>query len=274
MVEFGVLGPLLVCDGGREVHIAGARQRKVLALLLLESNLIVPLDRLVTALWDDTPPMYASKSVRNAVSALRTDLAAVGAGELIVATDAGYGLRPAAASLDSQVFASHLDRGRALAAADEHERAAKEYRSALDLWRGRPLAGITGRVIDAAATRLAEQRLTAYEEWVDLELALRRHRELVADLGAVVAEHPFRESLVSRLMIALSRSGRQAKALEIFRRTRTRLVTELGVEPGPQLRGTHEAVLRGDHADVPDEMPVSVVTGRGGWCVPRPHPDG
>jgi DNA-binding SARP family transcriptional activator len=231
---------------GRDVRIPGDRQRKVLAMLLLEVNQVVGLDRLACAVWDSTPPAGARKLVRNAVSALRRELSYCG--KDIVTTDTGYLLRLGPASLDMLAFAQHLDRGRALASAGDCHRAAAEYRSALSLWRGHPLDGLSGPMIAAGATHLAEQWLTSYEEWVDLELALRHHRQLVADLAALVTEYPYRESLVGRLMLALSRSGRQAEALELYRRTRQRLVTELGIEPCAELCQIHRTVLRNGSA--------------------------
>lgn len=241
-MEFRILGPMQVCIDGSEVRIAGSRQRTVLAVLLLEANRVVSLDRLVAAVWDTAPPAGGRKLIRNAVSALRGQLAPLG--PTIVTDDIGYRCGLGATRLDALAFAGHLQQGRRLAAARDLPGAAEAYRSALDLWRGRPLDGLSSPVIAAGAIRLAERWLTAYEEWINLELALGRHRDVIADLSTLVAEHPYRESLVGRLMLALSRAHRQADALVLYRRTRQCLVAELGVEPCADLRAIHEAILR------------------------------
>lgn len=242
-VRFEILGPVRVLVDGVPLRVAGSRQQKVLALLLLDANRIVPLDRLVAAVWDGREPAGARKLVRNAVSMLRSVL--TGPDVEVRTEDIGYRLAVPDGRFDLPLFARSVDVGRRMAGGGDLVGAASAYQCGLRLWRGRALEGIDSMVIAAGAARLDEARLVAYEEWLDLELALGRHRDLIGELSAIVAEHPFREALVSRLMIALARSGRQAESLAVYRRARQRLAGELGLDPSPMLCAAHQAVLRG-----------------------------
>jgi predicted ATPase/DNA-binding SARP family transcriptional activator len=161
----------------------------------------------------------------------------------------GYRLRVEPGELDSARFEELLDRGRVELAADEAARAGATLRDALALWRGPPLADVAYEPFaQAEIGRLDESRLVALEERVAADLALARHAELVPELEALAGGHPLRERLQAQLMLALYRSGRQADALAVFRRARRSLRDELGLEPGPELRELHAAILRHDPA--------------------------
>jgi DNA-binding SARP family transcriptional activator/tetratricopeptide (TPR) repeat protein len=240
VMRFRILGPLQILVSGREVGLGRSREQRVLAALLLDANRVVPLHRLVDAVWDDRPPDTAGKLVRNCVSTLRQVLADAA----VIGTEpVGYVLRVAPGELDAEVFRERVARGRDRASAGDLAGAVEELRDGLALWRGTALAGLSGRVIGAAAAGLDEQRLAALEECLGYELALGRDRELVAELTALVAEHPLREPLRAHLMRALYRSGRRADALEVYRTGRRILVDELGLEPGAELRDLEREVL-------------------------------
>lgn len=253
-MEFGILGPLEVVGDGQRLPVSRPREQRVLAALLLDAGRVVPMDRLVDALFEDRPPDTAAKQVRNCVSALRQRLAAAGAaGELIATTPVGYTMRIGAEDLDATVFAHRLAQARHAADAGRLDEAVAAARSALALWRGPALAGIGGRRIEAAAAGLNEQRLTALEQCLSYELALGRGAELVAELSELVTEYPLRERLRGQLMVALYRAGRRADALESYRQGRQILVDELGLEPGPRLRALERAILADDRASVDAE---------------------
>lgn len=182
-VEFRILGPLRIYDGQRWICLAGSRQQRLLAALLLSPNEVVPLSQLVDAVWDDDPPATAKRQVQNSISALRR----IPTGPVIVADGPGYRIEVAAGRLDAQVFAERVARVATVSGAA----AVELLRSALELWRGPALADITGGLIEAAAARLDEQRLAATELCVELELGLGRHRELLGELGELVATWPF-----------------------------------------------------------------------------------
>ncbi|WP_198680568.1 AfsR/SARP family transcriptional regulator [Lentzea terrae] len=258
MTEIRLLGPLEVVTGsGERVRIGSTRDQKVLAALALASGRLVALDQLVAVAWDGDPPSTARHQVQKSIASLRAVL-----GASVIITD-GTAYR-VVASVDVAAFE---DRVRSVVVL-EPAQAAPELRAALELWRGPALAGLVSSELRVDADRWNERRIAVTEQCCALELGLGRHRELVPELTALVAEHPFREGLVALLMTALYRSDRQADALELYRVTHRRLVDELGVEPGPVLREAHEAVLAQDSgvvsSVVPRQLPADLVrfTGR------------
>lgn len=250
-VEFRVLGPLEAEVDGRPLARMGGRQERLLAVLLLEANRVIPVTRLVEAMWDGRPPPTATRQVQNAVSALRGCLAAAGVidpARVLVTQSAGYAMRVQLAELDRLAFEERVRVARGQATDGDVRGAADELRSVLALWRGPALAGLPGQVIRAGADRLNEARLAAREQWLDLEFSLGGHRDVIGELTALVAEHPLREGLVDRLMLALYRSGRRTEALAVYRRFQARLADEVGLDPSPELGRRHEAILRNDPA--------------------------
>jgi DNA-binding SARP family transcriptional activator len=231
VVEFRILGPLEVLgDDGRPVALPPAKPRALLVLLLLNRNRTVRTEALVDQLWDERPPATATKTVQVYVSQLRKGL-----GDRLQTRPGGYELRVDDEELD----------------ADRFERLAGEgdYRHALELWRGPALVDVRGEAFArSAAERLEEARLAALEDRIDADLDAGRHAALVGELEQLVEEHPVRERLRGQLMLALYRSGRQAEALDVYRRTRTLLADELGLEPSPELRELEQAILRQDEA--------------------------
>ena len=230
-----VLGPIEASVGGRPVPLVAGKQRALLAMLAVHANRTVSADALLEGLWGEQPPASAPKMVQQYVSQLRRALGDGGNGDAveILTRGRGYELRVAPDEVDAARFERLVADGAA--------------REALALWRGPPLADVADEPFAAAEIRrLEELRLTALAQAIDAELADGRHRELVAELEALVAEHPLSERLHGQLMLALYRSGRQADALEAYRRARATLVEQIGVEPGPELRGLHEAILRQD----------------------------
>src|SRR6266508_125287 len=224
-------------------------EQKVLAGLLLEADRVVPLHRLVDLAWDDNPPDTAAKQIRNCVSRLRQRLAEAGApDDAIVTEPSGYLLRLRDARFDARWFSQRVDEARKLAAAGKTDEAVAGFRAALAIWRGPALAGMDGRLIQAAAAELEEQRRTALEECLAQELASGRGSELVPELSRLVAEDPLRERLRGQLMLALHRAGRRREALEVYRHGRRLLVDELGLEPGAELRALEQAILTDDQA--------------------------
>ncbi|MCG5436481.1 AfsR/SARP family transcriptional regulator [Micromonospora foliorum] len=246
-MRFGILGPLRV--GGGESTVTAGRDRIVLAMLLLRAGRLVPVDELVDAVWEDRPPATARAQLQTCVSRLRRRFAELGlAPELIVTDPAGYGMRIAPNDLDTEVFARGVEAARALVAAGRLAEARTGFRAALALWRGPTLAGIPSRSVRRRAQALDEQRLTALEECVDVELRLGQAAELIEELAESVDRHPLRERLRGQLMLALSSVGRQADALAVYREGRRIYADELGIEPGVDLQELHQRVLAGDLA--------------------------
>ena len=242
-MDFRILGPLEVADGDSLVALPGAKQRALLAMLLLRANEVVSADRLIDELWGDEPPATAATALQVASRSCARRSGRGGA--VLVTRPPGYVLRvePRAARLhrfERLVEEARRRGGRPVAAA--------KLREALALWRGPPLADLTYESFaQAAIARLEELRLAALEKRIEAELALGRHADLVAELEALVAEHPLRERAARAAdarAVPLRPAGRRAGGLPA-RRGAT-LVEELGIEPGPPLRELQQAILRQD----------------------------
>ena len=240
-MEFRILGPLEVANGDGLLPLAGAKQRALLAILLLSANETVSSDRLIDELWGGQSPESARAALQVRVSQLRKALGAAGAS--ILTRPPGYVLRLEREQLDLYRFERLV--GEADAA--EPAAAAAKLREALALWRGPPLADLAYESFaQPAIRRLGELRLAALEKRIDADLALGRHADLVGELETLVEEQPLRERLRAQLMLALYRCGRQADALGVYRSARAVLVEQLGIEPSPPLRELEQAILRQD----------------------------
>jgi DNA-binding SARP family transcriptional activator len=241
-VEFRILGPLEVWHEGRPVRIEGAKERAVLALLLLHGGEPVSVDRLVDELWGESPPATARKSVQVRVAGLRRAIRR----DLVVTRGDAYLVRLEPNQLDLHRFEQLLSDASHELAGNPHAAVAK-LDEALSLWRGPPLADFTYESFaQSAIARLEELRAQAQELRIEAQLALGLHARVVAELEDLVAEHSFRERLRAQLMLALYRDGRQTEALDVYRRAREEFVAELGLEPGPALRELQQAILRQD----------------------------
>jgi predicted ATPase/DNA-binding SARP family transcriptional activator len=245
-VRYGLLGALEVqATDGRLVEIAAPKRRALLAGLLLEANRPVSAERLIEVLWDAEPPPAATASLHAHLSRLRRDLGP----DAIVSTPTGYRLDVAIGDLDVEVFERRLRVARAAIRDERPALAADELRGALALWRGPALEGLASLpFFQGDAARLEELRWSALEDRIACDLALGRHGEVIAELESLVGRHPLREHIWGQLMVALYRSGRQSEALASYRRLRTILVDELGIDPSPELRALYVQILRQDPA--------------------------
>jgi ABC-type branched-subunit amino acid transport system substrate-binding protein/DNA-binding SARP family transcriptional activator len=239
-MEFRVLGPLEVSDGGRTLALGGPRQRLVLASLILEANHVVPTDRLVDRIWGDEPPDAARGALFSYISRLRKLLGAA----RIQARPPGYILLVEPSAVDALRFAGLVAEARAR---NDREATRALLAEALDLWRGGALSDLAEYdALRPAIARLEELRLGALEDRIEADLDLGRHREAVPTLESLTTEHPLLERLWSQLILALYRSGRQGDALGAYHRARNMLLEELGIDPSPEVRRLHDMVLRQD----------------------------
>ncbi|MFJ6987430.1 MULTISPECIES: BTAD domain-containing putative transcriptional regulator [unclassified Streptomyces] len=226
--------------------IRSPKARVLLAALLLDAGRIVPVDALKEALWRGAPPASAQASLHNHVTRLRRLIDDPGR---LRAVPPGYRLRVEHGELDVHLFEAHLAVARRAHAAREWRRVLDACAAALALWRGTPLSGLPADLGGYAfVQRLDEARLLLLEWRYDAELAVgcARPDRLVPELAALTAEHPLREAFHRQLMAVLHRGGRRAEALAVHRDLRTRLVEELGIEPGSAVREVHMEVLRGE----------------------------
>ncbi|MET9224648.1 BTAD domain-containing putative transcriptional regulator [Lentzea sp. NPDC003310] len=242
-IVIGTLGNLEVRAAGAPVVVGHARQKAVLAVLAIEAGRVVPPDRLIDRVWGGRAPARARSVLRTYVSQLRRALDATGA--TITWRDTGYLVDITPEHVDLHCFRGLLAEARdsgdprsALALADE----------ALALWRGEPLAELDTPWARATREHLHQERAAAWADRVDWALECGRHAELLPDLTARTADDPLDERLAGQVMVALSRSGRPAEALEHYQRTRRRLTEELGTDPGPALQELHQRVLTTDPA--------------------------
>jgi predicted ATPase/DNA-binding SARP family transcriptional activator len=256
-MDFRILGPLEVIEGEQPLPLVGAKQRALLALLLLSANEPVSVDRLIEDIWGDQPLEAGRKRLQVHVSRLRKALGA-GDGPLVTRPN-GYMVRVEPNELDLERFERLAHEGSRALAAGDPERAAERFREGLKLWRGPPLADLSFEPFaQSEIGRMEELRLGALEDRIDADLARGRHAELVPELEVLVAEHPLRERLRRLLVLALYRAGRQADALEAYRAARAMLIDELGLEPTPELRQLEQAILTHDASlQAPEMAPAS-----------------
>jgi WD40 repeat protein/DNA-binding SARP family transcriptional activator len=243
-MQIHLLGPVEVSSDHERVPLGGPKPRALLAMLALDAGSTVSAERLIDGLWGDEPPATAAKMVQLYVSQLRKAMAARGESDAIATRGRGYQLQLARDRVDVGRFERLLAQG--------------APREALRLWREPALADIADEPFAAAEIRrLEELRTTALEVAIDQDLDAGRHRDVLPELEALLAQEPLRERLHAQRMLALYRSGRQAEALEAYRQARATLVEQIGVEPGPELRRLHELILRQDPSlDPPGQEPA------------------
>jgi DNA-binding SARP family transcriptional activator len=257
-LRFGILGPLEVWDGDQRLAIE-PQQTALLAVLLLNANSVVSVSRLVDHLWGDRPPASARHLLRGCVAGLRRALR-VERGQRLVTRPPGYLLEVQPGELDRDRF-EELAGAATAQAGPPAAQAAELLRAALACWRGPALDGLDLDVCRAEAASLEEQRLALLEERIEADLRLRRYPALVAELQALVRQHPLRERLWAQLMTALHGAHRQADALAAYQQVRRALVEQLGIEPGAALQAAQRLILTGtvDSGSTVDGVELSIV---------------
>lgn len=249
-IDVRLLGPVEATLDGRPLHLGAAKQRAVFAILALRANSVVAVDDLIEGLWGERPPATAVKLIQLHVSQLRKLLA--GSDAQLVTRSRAYELRLPADAVDVE----RVERLAEIAARGNGDAGAA--REALALWRDTPLVDVIDEPFAAAEVRrLDDLRLRLTEQALAADLDAGRHDEVIGRLDELVREHPLRERLHALRMRALYASGRQAEALAAFREAREILIEEVGVEPGPELRELHEAMLRQDPALAPAQRPTA-----------------
>jgi DNA-binding SARP family transcriptional activator len=275
-LRFEILGEVRAFRAGLPVDLGPAKQRAVLAVLLVQAGRPVPTHQIVDAVWGDEPPENGANVVQKYVAGLRRaldpDRAPRTPGELLALTGSGYVLRTADAVVDADEFQAAVKRAAAERAADRPLEAASTLRAAMGLWRGDALAGLGGSVFEAARIRLADARASAWETWAEIGLAQGRAAMIIPELTRLVAEFPLREGLRAQLMLALHQAGRQAEALAVFRDAREYFLDEFGAEPGERMQEAHRKILRSEPAPPPDPAPVIPAQVNAAQISPAPAP--
>jgi DNA-binding SARP family transcriptional activator/Tfp pilus assembly protein PilF len=267
---FGVLGPLLVCDGDRVIGVRAPLQRVLLAALLVRTGELVPADTLAEMVWDGAPPGGAEITLRSHVSRLRQVLGP-SAGARVVTRFRGYAIEAAEDEVDLSRFRVLARDGGAAGRAGEWAQAWKLLAEALGLWRAEPFQDVASELLRREQLPgLDVLRLQAVEWQMDAGLQLGRHSELVAELESLTVAWPLRERFHGQLMLALAHCGRQAEALEAYQRARLVLAEQLGAEPGAELRELHQQLLTA--SDVPGSQRSAARAAGGPALVPRQLP--
>jgi DNA-binding SARP family transcriptional activator len=271
-MRLGLLGPLVIHHGGAPIAVPAARQRTLLAVLLVNANHVVSADELADIVWDGTPPATARVTVRGYVRRLRL-LLGPAMGARIITRATGYTGEFDAAELDLLRFDELYTGGGAALRAGSWPQCSEALGAALRLWRDKPLCDVPcPRLQREEVPRLDQMRLQAIEWRTEAELHLGRHDVLIPELRNLVAEQPLRERFHAQLMTALSRSGRQAEALAAYQQARQVLVEELGIEPGPELRELHQRVLRQEPEPEPERAGLPPSPAAEHVAVPRQLP--
>jgi DNA-binding SARP family transcriptional activator/Tfp pilus assembly protein PilF len=238
---------------GRPVDLGHARQRCVLAALLVEPNRPVPVEQLLDRVWGERPPQRARDTLYSYLSRLRQILAAAG-DPRVARSPGGYFVAVDPMAVDLHRFRRLVVQART----ESPPAAAALLEQALALWRGDAFATLDTAWFDDRRAELDGERLAAELDHTDLALGQDRHGELLAEVTARAARHPLDERCAAHLMLTLHRCGRQADALEAYEATRRRLAAELGIDPGEPLRRVRQTILTADAPPPVEVVPQAV----------------
>ena len=253
-LSFGVLGPLQVSVNREPVPLGTPKQSAVLALLLMNRNRPVPRDSIIAAIWDeDSPEADAIHNLHVYVANLRKVLGSAGIDPKTVLASArpGYQLNVADTALDLDRFNTEKAAGAQAAAAGRFALASDRLSAALAQWRGPVLDDLREfRFVEPFATAVIEDKMVAHVLRAEAEIACGRAGSIIAELEQLVGEQPYREPLWAQLITAYYLAERQTDALDAYRRLRSTLSEDLGIDPGPTIRELHERILRQERLDV------------------------
>jgi DNA-binding SARP family transcriptional activator len=254
---FHILGPLAVISEGRDITPTAPKVRQVLAFLLMRRNQIVQVSELVDELWGSHPPDSAMTTLQTYIYKLRKDVLAPYALARLHTKPYGYMLDVADENIDVCGFEELATQGRLALEGGDPLRATELLAKALSVWHGQALVGVTaGEILSAHVTRLEENRLRTLEMRIEADIQLGRYQELISELKVLVYTYPLHERFHADLMTALNRSGRRYEALEAYRRLRSVLIEELGLEPSAPLQRLHQSLLTADSLGPAEEMLV------------------
>ena len=252
-LRFGVLGPLQMSANDTDLPLGAAKQRAVLATLLINRNRTVAIDSLIDAAWQQRPPPGARASLHAHISRLRRLVsdAGVDPAAVLVSAQPGYRLNVPDQTCDLGRFAIEQRAGIEAAAAGRFEQASGHLSAALAEWRGAVLEDLRDfQFVDTFAAALAEDKLVAITVRAEAEIACGRTHSIIGELEALAAAHPYREPLWAQLITAYYVAERQYDALDTYGRLKTTLADGLGIDPGPTLRGLHQRILRQEPLDI------------------------
>lgn len=253
--EINLLGSLEVSVNGTSIVPNASKPRHLLAMLAMNVGRLVTSSSLIEELWGNNAPRSATSTLQTYVLSLRNHIrdALVPTGEeslvreVLGTRHAGYVLQVEPEAVDVMRYTRLAIAGRAAGAAGDYARAEQLLSDALALWRAPVLVDVSvGPQLEIEAMRLTERRLADLTLRIDMDLYMGRHHQVLGDLAALCARHPYMENFLAQFMLALYRSGRPGQALEIYLEKSTMIRDHLGVDPSPRLRELHRAILAGD----------------------------
>jgi len=251
-LRFGLLGPLLLTVAGTPVALGTPKQRAVFAMLLINRNRAIGTESLIDAAWDQSPASAARTSIHSYVSNLRRILAGAGADPyaVLASASAGYRLSIADGECDMDCFIAEKTAGMQAAAAERFDQASSHFSAALNEWRGPALDDLSSfAFVEPFATALTEDYMLVQIARAEAEIACGRAGVIIGELESLAAKHPYREPLWAKLITAYYVAERQSDALDAYRRLKTVLAEELGIDPSPSLSLLHERILRQEPVD-------------------------
>ncbi|MET0235056.1 MAG: BTAD domain-containing putative transcriptional regulator [Kibdelosporangium sp.] len=242
-MEFRLFGEVQLSVAGRSPDVGTPRQQAVLAALAIDAGRPVPIETLVDRVWGDNPPTQVRNVLYSHLSRIR-QLLKQSDDVTVTRRAAGYVLQADPGTVDLHRFVGLVERGKDSRLADVDR--ATALTEALRIWRATPLAGIPGDWADQVRAAWSRRRLEAAVLWGDLELRLGHPETVILTISDLVSDYPLAEPLEVLLMRALHAAGRDAEAIDRYAAVRRRLADHLGTDPGPELRGLHSAILRGE----------------------------
>ncbi|MFB9834462.1 AfsR/SARP family transcriptional regulator, partial [Actinoallomurus acaciae] len=271
-LRFTVLGPVRAWLGDVPLDLGPVRQQALLVALMLRPDATVSRQELLDGIWGAEPPGTGGKVIPVYVHRLRERLRAAGAEDTVISRDrGGYRFVSEGARVDTARLEEIAVEAASARDSGDLRAAVNTWSRALKLFHGEPLSGLPGPFAEGERLRLTERRIALLQHKLECQLRLGGYAEAVSELSALTATHPHSEALAGLLMRAMYGSGRQADALSVFTQLRRRLVDDLAVEPGEELRRVHQAVLRGDDTFLLGDAPRRAPAGRPA-AAPPPRP--
>jgi DNA-binding SARP family transcriptional activator len=252
-MEFRLLSEVEVLAAGRILDVGTPRQQAVLAALAVDPGRPVSIETLIDRVWGDEPPAEARNVLYSHLSRIRQlfkQAAGLGDGTArLERRHAGYVLTIDPDLVDLHRFGRLADQGRDPSCTNAER--ASALAEALGLWRGTPMAGLSGEWVANVRESWHRRRLDAAVHWARAELRLGHAGVVTSALPDLIAEYPLAEPLECLLMEGLHAAGRDAEAIDRYATVRERLAEALGADPGQQLQDLYEAILRGELLSAP-----------------------
>ena len=252
-----LLGQVGAWHGTTQIRMGSPRLRAILAYLALHPQQAVAVEAMAESVWGDAATPSREQLARSNVARLRRLLEPTAAPRartnVVASVPGGYRLQVPPEAVDASYFRELHTRARAREAAGAPQDAFELLGHAIALWEDPALPDLSALLTGSRHVA------TLRGEWIDaglryLTLGLRLGQEaaVLPVAEQLAASEPLQESVQARYLQALAQTGQRAVAVQHYLTVRSRLRAELGVEPGPELRQVHQALLNTDTEAGPD----------------------